>query len=87
MPTYDYECLECKNRFEIFHSMKDDPIQKCQKCGGKVKKLIGAGAGIIFKGSGFYVNDYGKSSSAVKPGCSSCSAASSDGSGCSAISD
>jgi len=77
MPTYDYECMECKNRFEIFHSMKDDPIQKCQKCGGKVKKLIGAGAGIIFKGSGFYVNDYGKSSSPLKSKSTSCSTASS----------
>ena len=63
MPTYDYECQECKHRFEIFQSMKDDPIEKCSKCGGKVKKLIGAGAGIIFKGSGFYVNDYKKSGS------------------------
>jgi putative FmdB family regulatory protein len=63
MPTYDYECIECKHRFEIFHSMKDDPIKECMKCGGKVKKLIGAGAGIIFKGSGFYVNDYKKSTS------------------------
>jgi putative FmdB family regulatory protein len=63
MPTYDYECQECKHRFEMFQSMKDDPIKKCVKCGGKVKKLIGAGAGIIFKGSGFYVNDYKKSSS------------------------
>jgi putative FmdB family regulatory protein len=63
MPTYDYECMECKHRFEMFQSMKDDPIEKCIKCGGKVKKLIGAGAGIIFKGSGFYVNDYKKSSS------------------------
>ncbi|MBN2402921.1 MAG: zinc ribbon domain-containing protein [Spirochaetes bacterium] len=63
MPTYDYECTECKHRFEMFQSMKDDPIEKCIKCGGKVKKLIGAGAGIIFKGSGFYVNDYKKGSS------------------------
>ncbi len=63
MPTYDYECQECKNRFEIFQSMKDEPIKKCVKCGGKVKKLIGAGAGIIFKGSGFYVNDYKKNGS------------------------
>jgi putative FmdB family regulatory protein len=63
MPTYDYECSECKHRFEMFQSMKDEPIKKCIKCGGKVKKLIGAGAGIIFKGSGFYVNDYKKSSS------------------------
>jgi putative FmdB family regulatory protein len=60
MPTYDYECTECKHRFEMFQSIKDDPIEKCLKCGGKVKKLIGGGVGIIFKGSGFYVNDYKK---------------------------
>ena len=65
MPTYDYECSECKHRFEMFQSMKDDPMEKCLKCGGKVKKIIGAGAGIIFKGSGFYVNDYKKSSSSA----------------------
>jgi len=65
MPTYDYECTECKDRFEAFQSMTDDPIETCKKCGGKVRKLIGAGAGIIFKGSGFYVNDYKKSSAAA----------------------
>jgi putative FmdB family regulatory protein len=58
MPTYEYECLECSHRFDMFQSMKDEPIKVCVKCGGSVKKLIGAGAGIIFKGSGFYVNDY-----------------------------
>lgn len=63
MPTYEYECLDCKVRFDVFHSMKDDPVSKCRECGGKVKKVIGAGAGIIFKGSGFYVNDYKKNSS------------------------
>ncbi len=65
MPTYDYECLECKHRFEVFQSMTDKPVEKCVKCGAKVRKLIGPGAGIIFKGSGFYVNDYKKSSSAT----------------------
>ncbi|MBN2039215.1 MAG: hypothetical protein JW864_04180 [Spirochaetes bacterium] len=71
MPTYDYECTECKDRFEAFQSMTDEPITVCKKCGGKVRKLIGAGAGIIFKGSGFYVNDYKKSSAAANsPGAS-----------------
>lgn len=60
MPTYEYECLECKHRFEIFQMMNDKPISKCAKCGGSVRRLISAGAGIIFKGSGFYVNDYKK---------------------------
>jgi putative FmdB family regulatory protein len=59
MPTYEYECLECKNRFEVFQSMNDEPIQACSVCKGKVRKLFGT-AGIIFKGSGFYVNDYKK---------------------------
>lgn len=58
MPTYEYECLECRQRFEVFQSMKDNPLELCDKCGGKVKRLISRGAGIIFKGSGFYVNDY-----------------------------
>ncbi len=63
MPTYEYECLECKHRFEAFQSMKEEPLKECPKCHGKVKRLIGTGAGIIFKGSGFYVNDYKKASS------------------------
>ena len=58
MPTYEYECLECRYRFDVFQSMKDNPLEICEKCGGRVKRLIGSGSGIIFKGSGFYVNDY-----------------------------
>ncbi len=59
MPTYEYVCTECEHKFDVFQSMNDDPIEKCEKCGGKVRKLFGT-AGIIFKGSGFYVNDYKK---------------------------
>ena len=58
MPTYEYECQKCGHRFEEFQSMKDAPLQKCPKCKGKVKRLIGAGAGLLFKGSGFYITDY-----------------------------
>ena len=58
MPTYEYKCLECGGRFEAFQSMNDDPLATCEKCGGKLKRLIGTGAGIIFKGSGFYSTDY-----------------------------
>ncbi len=57
MPTYEYECLECKDRFELFQSMNDEPVRTCAKCNGRVRKLFSS-AGIIFKGSGFYVNDY-----------------------------
>jgi putative FmdB family regulatory protein len=66
MPTYEYVCTKCNHQFEHFQSMKDDPLAVCppgicpqKKWGkGKVKKLIGAGAGLIFKGSGFYITDY-----------------------------
>ena len=58
MPTYDYECLECKGNFEAFQKMSDPVIKACPKCKGKVKRLIGSGFGIIFKGSGFYSTDY-----------------------------
>lgn len=60
MPTYDYRCTQCKKTFEVFHSITAAPLKKCQKCGGKLERLIGAGAGIIFKGSGFYATDYKK---------------------------
>jgi putative FmdB family regulatory protein len=62
MPTYEYECQKCGHRFEEFQSMKDAPLTKCPKCKGKLKRLIGAGAGFLFKGSGFYVTDYRSSS-------------------------
>lgn len=58
MPTYDYKCLDCEHRFEAFQSMTDEPLGACPVCGGKVKRLIGSGAGIIFRGSGFYCTDY-----------------------------
>ncbi len=57
MPTYQYECMECKHQFEVVQSMKDEPVKNCEKCNGPVRKKFNA-AGIIFKGSGFYVNDY-----------------------------
>lgn len=62
MPTYDYRCLSCNHSFELFQSMTEKPISACPKCGGEVKRLIGAGAGPIFKGSGFYQTDYKNSS-------------------------
>jgi len=64
MPTYDYECLKCGNNFEAFQKMSDKPLKECPECKGKVKRLIGTGSGLIFKGSGFYVTDYKKKNSA-----------------------
>jgi putative FmdB family regulatory protein len=58
MPTYEYKCEKCGRKFEIFQSIKDDPLKTCPKCKGKVKRLISTGAGFIFKGSGFYTTDY-----------------------------
>jgi putative FmdB family regulatory protein len=60
MPTYEYKCLNCDHSFEIFQSMNAEPVKVCPNCGGKVKRLIGTGAGTIFKGSGFYQTDYKK---------------------------
>ena len=60
MPTYDYKCEKCEHQFEVFQSMKDDRLTDCplEDCDGRVKRLLGTGAGIIFKGSGFYETDY-----------------------------
>jgi putative FmdB family regulatory protein len=59
MPTYEYQCDACGNKFEKFQSIKSAPIHKCPKCGkNKVRRLISTGAGLIFKGSGFYITDY-----------------------------
>jgi putative FmdB family regulatory protein len=58
MPTYDYECGKCGYTFEKFQSITSEPLKKCPKCGGKVRRLIGSGAALIFKGAGFYATDY-----------------------------
>jgi putative FmdB family regulatory protein len=59
MPTYEYICDNCQYEFEQFQSIKARPVRKCPKCGKlSVQRLIGAGAGVIFKGSGFYQTDY-----------------------------
>ncbi len=60
MPTYTYECEKCGHQFDYFHSIKAEPKVVCEKCKGKCHRLIGTGAGIIFKGSGFYETDYKK---------------------------
>ena len=59
MPTYEYECGGCGHTFERFQSMTAKPVRVCPECGKRsVKRLIGAGGGLIFKGSGFYATDY-----------------------------
>jgi len=62
MPTYDYKCSNCNFTFEYFQPMSSEPLTECPECKGKLKRIIGTGAGPIFKGSGFYQTDYkGKS--------------------------
>jgi len=64
MPTYDYTCAKCGHELEVFQSMKDAPVAKCPACKKNgLKRRIGGGAGLIFKGTGFYITDYKK-----KPG-------------------
>jgi putative FmdB family regulatory protein len=76
MPTYEYQCDACGSKFEKFQSIKSGRIRKCPSCGkSKVRRLISTGAGLIFKGSGFYITDYrsesykekAKTESAEKP--------------------
>ena len=67
MPTYEYSCLKCGKEFEVFQPMKDAPLKVCT-CGkkGKVRRKIGGGAGLIFKGTGFYQTDYKNNNSSSK---------------------
>ncbi len=69
MPTYEYACPKCGHQFEQFQSMRDEPLKKCPKCKkAGVKRLLGTGAGLIFKGSGFYITDYKNKSGGKKEG-------------------
>lgn len=69
MPTYEYACPKCGHQFEQFQSMRDEPLKKCPKCKkAGVKRLLGTGAGLIFKGSGFYITDYKNKGGGKKEG-------------------
>ena len=58
MPTYEYRCAECGNEFEQFGRMSDPPVQECPNCHAQAQRKISGGAGLVFKGSGFYITDY-----------------------------
>ncbi len=58
MPTYEYKCSDCGHEFEEFQAISDPPITICPSCNGKTERVISGGAGLIFKGSGFYITDY-----------------------------
>lgn len=66
MPTYDYKCSNCNYTFEYFQSMVSEPLTECPKCKGTLKRIIGVGAGTLFKGSGFYQTDYKQKESKSK---------------------
>ncbi|MFP4211253.1 MAG: FmdB family zinc ribbon protein [Alkalispirochaeta sp.] len=69
MPTYDYQCDACGHQFEAFQSMKDDALRVCPSCNeSALRRLISGGTGVIFKGSGFYVNDSKKNGSGSSSG-------------------
>ncbi len=85
MPTYDYRCKKCGHTWELFQSIKAEPIKKCPECGkNQAERVIGPGAAILFKGSGFYLTDYRsdsykKAAAADKPASSSDSGSKSGG--------
>jgi putative FmdB family regulatory protein len=58
MPTYEYQCRSCAHQFDAFQSITASPLTRCPQCGRRVDRLISAGAGFLFKGSGFYTTDY-----------------------------
>ncbi|HEX8213647.1 MAG TPA: zinc ribbon domain-containing protein [Longimicrobium sp.] len=58
MPTYDYRCPQCGNDFEKFQKMSDEPVADCPECGTAAERRLSGGAGLLFKGSGFYITDY-----------------------------
>jgi putative FmdB family regulatory protein len=58
MPTYEYRCRKCGHHFELFHSIKDDAPRRCPKCRGRAVRVPAGGAGLLFKGGGFYITDH-----------------------------
>jgi putative FmdB family regulatory protein len=86
MPTYDYSCDACQHEFEVFEPITAEPQKKCPKCKrNKLRRLFGAGGGVIFKGSGFYQTDYRgesykKAAEADKPKADTAASSSSDSS-------
>ena len=67
MPTYEYECTKCAHIFDWYQSMTSPHLKTCPKCKGKLKRLIGSGSGLMFKGTGFYETDYKKKNTADSP--------------------
>jgi putative FmdB family regulatory protein len=62
MPTYEYRCTKCEHTLEAFHGMTEEPRVECPQCGARCARVITGGAGVVFKGKGFYATDHGSSS-------------------------
>ena len=58
MPTYEYRCAQCRHEFDKFQRMSDEPVAECPVCGAEATRKLSGGAGLLFKGSGFYITDY-----------------------------
>ena len=58
MPTYEYACQKCRKHSDVRQEITAKPLTKCAKCGGRIKRIMGGGGGLLFKGSGFYITDY-----------------------------
>ncbi len=58
MPTYEYRCKDCDHIFDRLKKISDPPVEECPECGGEAERLISGGAGLLFRGSGFYITDY-----------------------------
>ena len=82
MPTYDYECQACNHHFEKYQAMSAPKLRTCPECGRrKLVRLVGMGAGVIFKGSGFYETDYKRAAASKGPKAETSSSSSSDSTG------
>ncbi len=85
MPTYDYSCKKCGHAFEVFEAISASTRKPCPKCGRRTAhRMIGAGAGLLFKGSGFYITDYGRGGSkpAAEPKDAGCAKKAGEGCAC-----
>ena len=63
MPNYEYKCKSCSQQLTKYQNMSDEPLKVCPNCGGELVRLLSGGGGVIYKGEGFYVNDYKKKES------------------------
>ena len=67
MPTYNYKCKSCAKTKTVFQNISEQPLEYCDECDGKLKRLISGGTGLIFKGTGFYITDYAKTNKRSTP--------------------